>query len=83
MEVNWTDNFKLLGIEIDNKLELIGQNYDITHTKTQNIILNWKARKLPINGRITISKCPIISQFDYVASILKPSDTQLEKVRTW
>ena len=78
--VNWTDNFKLLGIEIDNKLELLGQNFDEAHTKAQNVIYNWKACKLPINGRITISKCLIISQFNYVASILKPSNTQLVKV---
>ena len=45
LEVNWTDNFKFLGIEIDNKLELLGQNYDMAHTKAQNILSNWKARK--------------------------------------
>ena len=70
LEVNWTDNFKLLGIDIDNKLECLGQNFEKAHTKAQNVISNWKARKLPIKGRITISKCLIISQFNYVASII-------------
>ena len=69
MEVNWTDNFKLISIEIDNKLALMGQNFDKAHTKAQNM--------LPINGRITISKYLIISQFRNVASILKPSNIQL------
>ena len=70
LELNWTDNFKLLGLEIDNKLEKLGVNYDKAHVKAQNIISNWKARKLPINGRITISKRLNVSQFNYVASIV-------------
>ena len=56
-ELNWTDNFKLLGLDIHNKLEKWGLNYDKAHVKAQNIISNRNARKLPINGRITISKC--------------------------
>ena len=74
LEVNWTDSFKLLGLEIDNKLELMGQNFDKEHIKAQNIIFDWKECKLPINGIITISKHLIISQFNYVASIIKPSN---------
>ena len=53
LEVNWTNNFKLLGLEIDNKLELMGQNFEKTHTKTQHIISDWKSHKLLINRRIT------------------------------
>ena len=49
-EVNWTDRFKLLGLEIDNKLELMGQNFDKAHVKYQNINSDWKSRKFPING---------------------------------
>ena len=79
LEVNWTDSFKLLGLEIDNKLELMGQNFDKTHVKAQYIISAWKSRNLPMNGRITISKCLIVSQFDYVASIIKPTNRQIQK----
>ena len=55
----------------------MGQNFEKTHTKAQNIILDWKTQKLQINGRITIGKCLIISQFNYVPSILKPLKNQL------
>ena len=75
----WTDNFKLMGFEIDNKLENLGNFFYKAHTKAQNIISNWKARKLPINRRITISKCLIISQFNYVASIINPTQSQIKK----
>ena len=43
LEVNWTNSFKLLGLEIDKKLELMGQNFDKAHVKAQNIISDWKA----------------------------------------
>ena len=79
LEVNWTDSFKLLGLDIDNKLELMGQNFIKAHVKAQNIISDWKACKLPINGRIMVSKCLMISQFNYVATILKPANNQLLK----
>ena len=75
-------DFKLLGLDIDNKLEKLGSNYDKAHVKAQNIISNWKARKLPINERITISKCLIISQFNYVTSILTPTQCQVKKSQT-
>ena len=81
LDVNWVDNFKLLGIEIDNKLEKLNINFDKALAKAQNIISNWKARKLPINGRIIISKSLIVSQFNYVASILTPPTAMLSKMQ--
>ena len=59
------------------------QNFDKAHIKAQNIISDWKAHKLPINGRITISKCLIISQFIYVASIIKPSNKNFKKSQNY
>ena len=58
--------------EIDNKLENLNINFDKAYVKAQNIISNWKAHKLPINGRIIISKSLVVSQFNYVASIIPP-----------
>ena len=72
LDVKWVDNFKLLGFKIDNKLQQLNINFDKALAKAQNIISNWKARKLPINGRIIISKSLVVSQFNYVASILTP-----------
>ena len=48
LDVKWVDNFKLFGIEIDNKLENLNINIEKAYVKAQNIISNWKARKLPI-----------------------------------
>ena len=82
LDVKWVDNFKLLGIEIDNKLEKLNINFEkALLAKAQNIITNWKARKLPINGRIIISKSLIVSQFNYVASIITPPPAMLKKCK--
>ena len=81
MDVKWVDHFKLLGIEIDNKLEKLNINFDKAYAKAQNIISNWKARKLPINGRIIISKSLVVSQFNYVASIIPPPPAMLKKMQ--
>ena len=81
LDVNWVDNFKLLGIKIDNKLEKLNINFEKALAKAQNIITNWKARKLPINGRIIISKSLNVSKFNYVASIITPPLAMLKKCK--
>ena len=57
----------------------MGQHFEKVHIKAQNINSDWKAHKLPFNGRINISKCLILSQFKYVALIIKPSNRQILK----
>ena len=70
-----------MGIEIDNKLEKLNINFEKALAKAQNIKSNWKARKLPTNGMIIISESLIISQFNYVASILTPPPAMLKKMQ--
>ena len=82
-DVKWVGNLKLLGIKIDNKLENLNINFDKAYVKAQNIISNWKACKLPINGRIIISKSLVVSQFNYVASIIPPPPAMLKKCRNY
>ena len=76
LDIKCVDNIKLLGIEIYNKLENLNINFDKAYVKAQNIISNWKACKLPINGRIMISKSLVVSQFNYLASIIAPPPLQ-------
>ena len=73
--------FTLLGIEVDNRLEDLDCNFDRVHSKTQCLINDWRARKIPIEGRIDISKYLLVSQYTYVASILTLSDHQIEKAQ--
>ena len=80
--LEWTDKFTLLGIEIDNQLLQLDLNFDRIFLKTETIISDWKARKLPIEGRIAISKALLISQYTYISSILFLTPTQIAAAQT-
>ena len=81
LPLKWESSFTLLGINIDNKLMEIDLNFDRIHTKTKSLINDWRSRNLPIQGRINISKCMLVSQYTYVASILPLSAEQTEKAQ--
>ena len=71
----------MLGIEIDNRLEQLDHNFDRVHSKTLSLINDWRARQLPIEGRISISKCLLVSKYTCVASILTLNETQIDKAQ--
>ena len=76
--LEWEDSFTLLGLDIDNKLEKLYQIFLKIHSKTLSLIKDWKARRIPIEGTINISKCLLVSQYMYVATILTLNDDQIE-----
>ena len=75
------DSFTLLGIDIDNKLKQIDSNFDKLHGKTKSLINDWKARNLPIQCRINISKCLLVSPYTYLASIIPLKEEQIEEAQ--
>ena len=81
LPLKWEDSFTLLGIDIDNKLKSIDSNFDKVHGKTKSLINDWKARNLPIQGRINISKCLLVSQYTYIASIIPLKEEQIEEAQ--
>ena len=78
LPLEWENFFKLLGIDIDSKLQTLDYNFERVHGKTKSLINDWRSRRLPIQGRINISKCMLVSQYTYVATILAPSNDQIE-----
>ena len=79
--LEWTDNFTLLGIEIDNELAKLDQNFDRIFYKTETLINDWRSRHLPIEGRRAISKALLISQYTYVATIINLTPTQIAQAQ--
>ena len=77
----WTDNFTILGFEIDNKLQNLNHNFTLIHDKIKSIIRNWAPYKLSLRGRLTIAKTLLTSQLTYIASILTPPDKVLEEMQ--
>ena len=57
----WEATLTLLGLEIDNKFKNLKTNFDRVHLQTATLINDWKNCYLPIEGRIAISKCLLVS----------------------
>merc|ERR1711970_1717230 len=70
LKLSWENNFTILGMEIDNKLKLLSKNFENVYNKTRSIISRWSGYDLSIQGKITVCKTLLISQYTYIGSIL-------------
>ena len=70
LPLKWKSDFTLLGLNIDNKLNEMQENFERVHIRTCTLINDWKSRRLPIEGRIAISKFLLVSQYKYIATVL-------------
>ena len=69
LRLNWDNNFTILGFDIDNKLQDIDSNFEPIHVKQKSLINDWISQNLPIQGKINISKCMLVSQYTYFVFI--------------
>ena len=47
----WENNFTLLGIEVDNRLEDLDCNFNIVHSRTPSLINDWRG-KYPLRAEL-------------------------------
>ena len=74
-----TDNeFCMLGLNIDAKLEKLNKNWDNVFKKVQKIKNFWALFHLSLPGRINIIKTYFFSQLSYVGTLLDPPPLFLE-----
>jgi hypothetical protein len=52
--MTWSDNFTILGFDIDNKLCNLNLNFTKIHDKIKGIARSWTPYKLSLRGRLTI-----------------------------
>ena len=81
LDLKWVDEFKMLGIIIDNKLKKLIQNFDIIYDKVEKKAGLWSTYGLTFKGRITVAKSLFLSQYTYVATILDSNDTTLTDIK--
>jgi hypothetical protein len=74
------ESMKILGIEIDNKLEHLEKNFGNCIVKMNQICANWNRFRLTLPGRIGIAKAMLLSQLSYPGTILEPTNMQLEEM---
>ena len=68
INLDWADEFRILGFNIDNKLERLHTNIEICTRKVRAIINIWRKYNLTINGRMTVAKALLLCQYTYVAT---------------
>jgi hypothetical protein len=76
-----TDSFTLLGVKIDKNLASLQENFYDVRKKIIKIIYFWDRFELSLPGRINIAKTFLVSQINYLGSILLPNDDILNDMQ--
>ena len=77
LDLKWVDEFKVLGIVIDNKLKNLKKIFDKIYDKVEKKVGLWATYGLTFKGRITVAKSLFLSQYTYAATILDSNDKTL------
>ena len=82
INLEWGNDFKLLGFYIDNKLQNLKQNLGNINSRVNNLINKWKRYYLTLYGRITIVKSLLLAQYIYIGTVMDILDEEeLEKIQ--
>jgi len=76
-----SESFTVLGMQIDNKLQNLGKNFDSVIKKMGNIVTFWDRFNLSLPGRISVAKTFLLSLLSHIGCILMPSDQQLDDMQ--
>ena len=74
------DNIKILGIQMDNKLENLNVNWDSLVVKLNNIIKFWEKFYLSIFGRINMCKTYLYPNVNFISNILPIDKRQIDRI---
>ena len=74
LNLKWVDSFTVLGITIDNRLKYLQDNFQRIYEKVDKKIGTWIRYGLTFQGRITVAKTLLLSQYTYIATILDSND---------
>ena len=68
--LEWADQFTILGIDIDNKLQRLDDNFNRINKKVRGIISRWTGYDLSFHFKITVCKTLLLSQYTNAGIIL-------------
>ena len=77
LNLKWVDSFTVLGINIDNRLKHLQDNYHRLYEKVDKKIGHWIRYSLTFKGRVIVAKSLLLSQYMYVATILDSYDKKI------
>ena len=70
LRIKWTEEFKLLGINFDQCLARMGQNYVSCMDKVKKELNSWRHWYLTVFGKITVIKTLCIPKFTHIATVI-------------
>ncbi len=82
MQARLCDSIKLLGVDINRKLDNVDDIFLGIGEKILNLILFWSRFKLTLSGRISIIKTLLVPQINYPGCFLTPSRAVLEGLQS-
>ena len=79
--LKWVKKFNLLGIEFDNALESMNDNFNNKIATMEKLINNWNYRYLTPFGKITVIKSLCLSKLSHLALVLpNPTNDMIKRV---
>ena len=79
----WTKTFSLLGINFDNKLEQMDQNYHEKIDEIKKLLQGWLYRHLSPYGKIVVLKSIALSKLSHIALVIPTlSKNDLKRIET-
>ena len=83
INLNWSQEFKLLGIHFDSQLANMEINFEKTMDKIRKVIRNWRYRYLTVYGRSIVAKTLLLSKLSNLFLVLPDlSAEHLRKVES-
>ena len=77
----YAEKFTLLGVDIDNKLKKMDENFKERAKKIETKIILWRKYNLSTIGNLSVSKTFLISQLGYLLSMLDCPRELLETIQ--
>merc|ERR1711936_1375290 len=77
LHLKWVDSFTVLGINIDNRLKHLQDNYHRIYEKVDKKTGHWIRYGLTFKGRVIVAKSLLPSQYMYVANILDSNNKKI------
>ena len=78
---NFSDSIHILGMDIDNELINLDQNFDKTVTSLKNLVEYWDRYYLTLPGRINVIKSILFPLVLYLGCFLMPSAAKLKAIQ--
>ena len=79
--LTWVKKFTLLGIEFDNTLESMNDNFNDKIVRMEKLINSWNYRYLTPFGKITVLKSLCLSKLSHLALVLpNPTNDMIRRI---